>query len=77
MRKYNRTIRIITVLRRDEVDVTVTEGTARGGVTADAHRGEAFKFGEGVEKQAIGDIRVQVTNVERSRSGRDGRRNRH
>lgn len=68
---------MLTVLRRDEVDVTVTEGAARGGVAADAYGGEAFEFREGIEKLPIGDVSVQVADVERSRSGGDGRNNRH
>lgn len=66
-----------TVLRGNEVDVTVTEGFAGGGVFADANRREALEVGECVDEVVVGDVGVEVADVERRRSGGDRRRNRH
>lgn len=56
----------------DEVDVSVTERPAGGGVPADADGGEALELGEGLEKEAVGDVRVEVPDVERRRRGGGG-----
>lgn len=66
-----------TVLRGNEVEVTVTEGFPRGGVFADANRREALEVGECVDEVVVGDVGVEVADVERRRSGGDRRRNRH
>jgi len=66
-----------TVLRGNEVEVTVTEGFPRGGVFADANRREALELGECVDEVAVGDVGVEVADIERRRSGGDRRMNRH
>ena len=35
-------VRIITVLRSNEIYVTITEGATRGGIAEDENRGEVF-----------------------------------
>jgi len=60
-----------TVLRRNEVDVAITEGFAGGGVFADANGSEALELGECVNEVAVGDVRMEVANVERRRRGGD------
>ena len=61
-----------TVLGRGVVDVAVAEGTASGGVATDTNGSERLEFGEGLKKLGVGDVRVEVADVEGGR-----RRNRH
>lgn len=54
----------VTVQWGDEVDVTVTEGATGGGVAADSNGCEALELREVVEYLTVGDVRVEVADVQ-------------
>jgi len=60
-------------VRRDEVDVAVTEGPAGRGVPTDSNRSEALEVREHVEELTLGNVRVEIADVKRSRGGSDRR----
>lgn len=68
---------MITFLRGDEVDVTVTEGATGSRVPTDSYGREALELGERVEELAIGDFGMKVSDVKRRRRGGDRLRYRH
>ena len=76
-RKACETFCVYTVLVRDEVDVTVTEGPPCGRVSADANGSNALELRERLEELAVRHLRVQVADVERRRRRNNNRRRRH
>lgn len=70
--------KMYTILRRDEVNIAVTERTTSDGVATDSNRSQALEFLEGIKQLTISHVQVQVADVNRCRRRRyRWLRNRH
>jgi len=57
----------VTIVRGEEVDVTITKWFNRGRVSANANRSESFEIGESIVKLRGGEVGMEIADGKRSR----------